>query len=108
VTNNNLFANGGNGVTTTTAKSFYAGIATTTVAAGNYTFIQQAGPHAAVLTASITTVLGDSLVPHTVTGQATNASAGAGVAPPGPQIGIVTAVATGTTQAAQLTYTGIP
>ena len=108
VTNNNLFAAGG--ATTTTSKSFVAGVATTAVTAGYYTYIQQAGPHSAVQTDSVTTTLGDSLVPSTNTGKATNASAGAGVAPPGPQIGIVTVASSGaaTTQAVQMTMVGIP
>jgi hypothetical protein len=109
VTNNNLFANGGTGATTTTAKSFVAGvIAPATVTAGYYTAIQQGGRHSALVTASITTVVGDSFVPHTVTGSATNASAGAGVAPPGPQIGIAVEASTATTHAADLTMVGIP
>lgn len=108
VTNNNLFANGG--ATTTTSKSFAAGVATTAVTAGYYTYIQQGGPHSAVQTDSVTTTLGDSIVPSTNTGKGTNASAGAGVAPPGPQIGIVTVASSGaaTTQAVQMTMVGIP
>ncbi len=106
VTNNNLFAMGG--ATTTTSKSFAAGVATTTVTAGYYTFIQQKGPHSAIVTDSVTTVLGDSLVPSTTTGNCTNASAGAGVAPPGPQVAIVTKVATGTTQAGLMQLDGLP
>jgi hypothetical protein len=106
VTNNNLFANGG--ATTTTSKSFVAGVATTAVTAGYYTFIQQMGRHSAVQTDSVTTTLGDSLVPSTNTGKATNASAGAGVAPPGPLIGVVaTAATSATTQVADLMITGI-
>lgn len=108
VTNNNLFAAGG--ATTTTSKSFAAGVATTTVTAGYYTFIQQKGPHSAIQSDSVTTTLGDSLVPSTNTGKTTNASAGAGVAPPGPQVAIVSTASSGaaTTQAGMMTLNGIP
>jgi hypothetical protein len=105
VTNNNLFAGG-----TSAARNFVAGVITPTngVTAGYYTFILQQGACSFVKTDSVTVAVGDSLIASATTGNGTNASATLGTATPVDKLGVFTAVATGTSQAADLEIIGIP
>lgn len=106
VTNNNLFANNTGG--TSAARNFVAGIITPTagVTAGYFTYIQQKGPNAALKSDSVTTAVGDWIVASATTGNVTNASATLGTACPVQNLGVFTAVATGTTQTGYLKIDG--